>query len=52
MLVGWPQIWNLRIRRYCDPSKKKVTASKECMELWKTDEGRVLVELMSVSTQH
>ena len=36
----------LRIRRYCDTSnKKKVTASKECLELWKTDGGRSLVQI-------
>ena len=32
-----------RIRRYCDiTSKKKVTASKECLELWKSETGRPL----------
>jgi len=39
-----------KIRRYCDPSKKKVTASKECMELWKTDEGRE--KLRSLLQEH
>ena len=41
-ILYWIEI-QLRMRRYCDPkAKMKCTASKECMAMFQTKEGRDL----------
>lgn len=48
---AWVLFYVPRIRRYCDPKyKTQVKASKEVLQLYNTDEGRLMSPIHSMWT--